>query len=341
MRRLFFLFVVCLMFVAKNVNANVLEANVKVDEIANNVSVAKDEAMRKAIRNGLKDVLLKVSTSESVTLVDELNDNQLQHFISSVQVWNEKSSDIRYIADVKLVINEDVLKSYMQENDLPLILSEERNVLIVPLLEMENGAHNLWGDDNFWRSAFLKRGKSIKKGNVNIYNIEKNLGNITAVETNNIYNMSDDAFYEISSFNRVESLYVVKYSLKDNKIYIKELPSAMVKEIDVSEFGIDKDVDSVVDELIVLNSGTSRISQNTEVDEQFDVLFTYNQLARWVNLKKILQDNSFVKDVKIKSMVNGKVYFSFDYKGVVEKLQTYLSLNGYVMKKEGGYYAIY
>ena len=331
----------CLGMFIDSAKANMFEANISVDEIADNVSIAKDVAMRKAIRDGVKDVIYKVSNVDTLDFMDELNDNQLQHFVSSVQVWNEKSSDVRYIADVKVVVNEDVLKSYMNENNISLVISEEKNILIIPLWENVDGTNNLWGEDNFWRNAFIERGKSIKTGNINVYNIEKNLGNITAVETNKIYNMNEDEFYELSSFNRVDNLFVVKYSLKDNKIYIKEFPSNNIKEIDIVGGDYKVDIDNVIAELRGLVKETDVLKVETNVDEVFEVLFSYNELARWVNLRKILSDNSFVKDIKIKSMVDGKVYFSFNYQGILEKLQTYLSLNGYTLKKEEGYYAIY
>ena len=123
----------CLGMFIDSAKANMFEANISVDEIADNVSIAKDVAMRKAIRDGVKDVIYKVSNVDTLDFMDELNDNQLQHFVSSVQVWNEKSSDVRYIADVKVVVNEDVLKSYMNENNMPLVISEEKNILIIPL----------------------------------------------------------------------------------------------------------------------------------------------------------------------------------------------------------------
>lgn len=339
--RFVFLWMVCFGLVLNQAKANVYEANISVDEIADNVSNAKNNAMRKAIRDGIKEVILKVSNTDGLELVDTLNDNQLQHFISSVQVWKEKSSDVRYIADVKIVVSEDVLKSYMQENNIPMIINEEKSILIIPLLEKVDGTNNLWGEDNFWRNVFLEKGKSIKTGNITVYNIDKNLGNITAVETNKIYEMSDDEFYELSSFNRVDNLYVVKYSLKDNKIYIKEFPSREIKEIDINGEDYKTDVNNVITQLRVLNRENVVARVETSVDEVFEVLFSYNSLSRWINLKKILKDNSFVKDINVKSMVDGKVYFSFSYQGIIEKLQTYLSLNGYTMKKEEGYYAIY
>ena len=181
------------------------EADVNVDVTAATVTEAKKQAMAKAVRDGLNEVVLSISTAQSADEINKLNDNQLQHFVSGIMVLMEKSSDVRYIADLRISVNEDILKAYLAENNMPLVAGEEQDVLAVPLLEKEDGTLDLWSDENIWRQAFQQR-RDIRKGNLVIRDIEKNLGNITAVEANRIYDMADGEYNELADFNNVTGI---------------------------------------------------------------------------------------------------------------------------------------
>ncbi len=318
------------------------EADVNVDITAENVVEAKKQAMAKARRDALNDVLLSVSTAQSVEELAKLNDNQIQHFISGVMVLMEKSSNVRYIADLRVTINEDVLKAYMAENNLPMVVGEEQTVLVVPLLEQNDGALDLWSDANFWRQAFIDR-KDIRKGNLILHDIDKNLGNITAVEANRIYDMTEAEFADLSGFNNVEEVYVLKYSLKDGKVYVKSFPTREVNEVVIGEATPQDMIEAVLPFFKDVKKAAKleNLDDNAEfVNQKIEAVYSYTKLSEWLSLKRFLEANAQVKDVKVISMANGKVHFSFIYNGVWEKLQANLALSGYKMRNEGGYYAI-
>lgn len=316
------------------------EADVRVDVTAETVAEAKQQAMAKAVRDALSEVLLTVSTEKSVQKINELNDNQLQHFISGVMVLMEKSSDVRYIAELRISIDEDVLKAYMAENDMPFVVGEEQEVLVIPLLEKNDGSLDLWSDENIWRQAFLDRGR-IAKGNLDVRVIDKNLGNITAVQANRLYDMSDGEYNELANFNRISSIYVLKYAPKQMKVFVKSFPEREIKEVDVA----NNDVQQVLDVVLPFLKGKAK----NETEEQvitsqqgvYDVMYSYPQLAKWTALKKLLEMNPQVSNVEIVSMSSGKVRFRFEFSGVIEKMQATLGEQGYQMRNEGGYYAIY
>ncbi len=338
-RRFILSCVLSVFLAAEAVGAPRFEADVSVDITAATVAEAKKQAMAKAMRDGINEVALNISTGKSVAALDQLNDNQLQHFISGVMVLMEKSSDVRYIADLRISVNEDVLKAYLAENDLPLVVGEEQDVLVIPLLEKADGTLDLWSDGNFWRQAFSER-RDVKKGNLNIHNIEKNLGNITAVETNKMYDMTDDEYHELAAFNKVEDIYVLKYSLQDGKVYVKAFPGREANETAIEAATPDEMIDRILPFFKDIKKEV-RVEQDKVADEKLEVVYTYPRLGEWTRLKRLLEGNPQVQDISIVSMINGKVHFNFQFGGVVEKLQANLEMNGYKLRKEGEYYVIY
>ena len=207
------------------------------------------------------------------------------------------------------------------------------------MFENEEGNLDLWSDENIWRNAFIKRG-NIKKGNLNIVNIDKNLGNITTVEANRVYDMSDEQYNEMADFNRVSDIYVLKLSNKDKKIYLKSYPSREVSIIEISDVSPENAINLVLPYFKSDKKSNDIQKVETIVDDVFNVVYTYPQLGKWMQLKRLLENESQVRDVNVVSIASGKVYFNFKYNGVLEKLQSTLMVNGYNLRDAGGHYVI-
>jgi len=316
------------------------DADVSVDVTAKTVNEAKQKAISKAMREGLSEIVSSISTEASVKELNKLNDNQLEHFITGVMVLMEKTSDVRYIADLKISVDEKLLKSYMAENNMPIILRAEQQVSVLPVLEKEDGTLYIWEEENFWRQAFLEK-RTLHRGNMNIKVMEKNLGNIAMIKANRIFDLADGELSELLSFNHAEVLYVVKYAEKEGKVFIKEYPSGKIQETNIIA---DRSGETADNTLALFKSGQRAAVEDTPANimpERVEVVYSYTRLAEWIALKKLLEDNPQAQDIKLISMANGKVHFNFQYSGVIERLQGMLETNGYKMRQEGEYYVIY
>ena len=340
MIRLFFCTILNILLAFNSFASPLYTTNVSVDVTSENVALAKKQALAQAQREGLSNVILAISTQKTLDQISALNDNQIEHFISGIQVLMEKSSDIRYIADLEIEINKDVLNAYIKENNLPIIITETQTALLIPILEQENNSYDIWGNDNFWREAFIKK-PNLRNGVLNFHNIEKNLGNISNVDANQIFNMSPEQFSEISRFNHVEQIIVLKYSITDKKVYTKSFPSNKIIETEIDETSSPTLlIDKILPQLKSEKKQTEETAPSQETSKQFDVVYSYPNLGKWMTLKKLLEGNPLIDDIKIISMANKKVHFSFTYYGVLEKLQSSLGLNGYNLKNNGEYYVI-
>lgn len=315
------------------------EADVNVDVTDKNVSEAKQKAISKAMRDALSEVVLGISTDKSVKEINKLNDNQLEHFITGVMVLMEKTSDVRYIADLRISVDEKILKAYMAENNMPIIIGEEQNILLIPLYEDKDGNIDIWSDDNAWRQTLLAH-KNMQKGNLSFSVIGKNLGNIAMVKAESVYNMADGQYNELKSFNHADGIYVLKYSEKDKKIFIKSFPLREERIININSANPADSVAAVLD-TFKDNKKAIAVEENTIYSqEQVEVIYNYPRLSAWAELKNLLNNNPQVQDVNIVSMSTGKVHFNFKYSGAIEKLQATLTANGYNFVKEGEHYVI-
>lgn len=315
-------------------------AQISVDITDQTVSLAKSKAISQATRDGLNEILSSITTQQAIDEISKLNDNQIQHFIESIQILMEKSSNVRYIADIKVDVNENVLKSYLTENNFPIIITAQKNILLIPLVEYTDSTLDLWGSDNILRNELLEK-TNLHSNHIKFHVIEKNLGNISSVDASSIYNMDDQKYDELISFNQKDYITVLKYSLKDNKIYAKTFPQKTIIEEQITPTDTPSSLIAKVLPIVKMDSKNIPSStSNTTSSSDINIIYTYPNLSSWVNLKKLLEQNPLVNNLKIISITNKKIHFSFTYNDAIEKLQSSLMINGYNLKDNGDYYVI-
>lgn len=98
---------------------DIYDAEVEIDAEAANAADAREKAMKEANRKAVYTVAARISNTDSEQILAALNDNQILNFIREVSVLSEKVTDTRYIASLKISINEPILTAYLSEKDVP------------------------------------------------------------------------------------------------------------------------------------------------------------------------------------------------------------------------------
>jgi len=98
---------------------------VNVDVTDVDAAAAKEKAMLDANRRALNNVAPILATQAGVELINSLSNEQIAYFIKDATVLEEKSSDIRYIASLKITIQDDILRQYLEEKGVAEELSGE------------------------------------------------------------------------------------------------------------------------------------------------------------------------------------------------------------------------
>lgn len=88
---------------------------VNVDVTDVNAAAAKEKAMLDANRRALNEVTPKLANQDGVELIKSLSNEQVAYFIKDTTVLEEKSSDVRYIASLKITIQDGILRQYLEE----------------------------------------------------------------------------------------------------------------------------------------------------------------------------------------------------------------------------------
>ena len=157
MRRLFLpvlLFVLFTVFSARAGQPS-YSADVTVDVTADNASAARELAMRRANRQAVSAIAANFTTREGVTVLNKLTDDQLLNFIRETTVLEEKTSNVRYLAKLRITANDKILRQYLQEKNVPLVVASSAEVMVIPVFrEGPDMPALLWETESPWRAAW-------------------------------------------------------------------------------------------------------------------------------------------------------------------------------------------
>lgn len=127
--------------------------NISVDETAATSSRASRVAVGAAQRLALDKLFRKIIRQKDHAGLADFTDGQITELVSGLEVANEKSSPVRYMADFTIHFSRDKIYNLLSERQIPFAetLSSPANILAV--LERE-GAVMLWEKSNDWRLSW-------------------------------------------------------------------------------------------------------------------------------------------------------------------------------------------
>lgn len=310
---------------------------VDVDVTDNNASLAREKAMTGANRAAFKELAKRITTEEGVGQLALLTDTQLVNFVKEVSVLSEKVSDVRYMAKLKVVVNEQLLKQYMSEKGIPLLVQTSSKVVIVPLYkEAENAPLQLWEGTNLWRSTWA--------GNMNsdFVNIPDNGANYATLDTGKAAAMDAMALDKIMRLNNADDVYVVTAVQESGSLKIfaasyngdsfgMEIPGAGGEAVNQAMQAVEEKISSRFrQQSIVDNSSVAEVM----------VLYDFNTMGDWVKTEKLLKSIPLIKEVRVEAMAAHKVQFQLAYLGDGERMLNALRAKSLYLIDHGTFYVL-
>ena len=127
--------------------------NISIDERAATSNLASQSALRKAQRIGVEKLLRKILRQADYDNLPPLADREVADLVSGIEVANEKSSRVRYIADFTVHFSRDKIYNFLSAREIPFAETLSSPVAVLAVLE-QAGATLLWERNNPWRTAW-------------------------------------------------------------------------------------------------------------------------------------------------------------------------------------------
>ena len=295
-------FILCCLLALLNYNKfayaiDDLAVNIKVDVTDQDASIAQQKALAGATRAAVIEAVKRISDQNGVNKFSDMNDDQIVNFIKETSVSDEKTSANRYIANLHLIVNTDLLQTYMNERKINI--SEQINpvITIIPVFsEFDNDTPKLWELDNLWRQAWD----------------------------------NDDVYVLAASYNGIEGLNIEISSLSGyhDKQFIEGVKSS---GNELFNKAIEQIIPILKEQADLLNSGSAQSS------EEITVLFPFTELGDWVAAEQKIKSLNEVTDLQIQAFSPGKAQFVVHYNGNKDDLIHAIQAAGYNLEDSGNY----
>ena len=318
---------------------------VPIDMEAENSVVAKEKAMSEAQRKAFLEVAGKLTSQENVEKLSELSDDKIVRFVKSVSVADEKAGGTKYIAELTVQIDEQLLKDYMAENDM--IESDEEELLVIPVFKNSpRGYPLLWEGDNVWRQSWRSKGL-VKFGVMQLRTIGEHFRNIDDLNAENALYMGNSLYEQISKMNGSDRIYVIFAEVMENgdlKVTLKNEKNKSEESFTVYNGGESNVFDKAIEKSVMYISNMERAAKSSsESGISYGVInavYVYQDMKDWLTKSKALESLEPVEGIETKSFGNGKVNFTIHYSGSLDDLWLNMQENGFSHEAKENYFII-
>ena len=326
---------------------SIYTVNINVDVTDVNAAAAREKAMNSAYRQAFDIVVRKLTTAQDAAKLSAMTDAQIINFVKEISVVSEKSSNVRYIADLQVTLNEQILKAYLQEKDIQTAVADKSKIVIIPIFrEFESDAPMLWKAQNLWLSTWQQR--PVHESLVEIVPLPDtpiSKAEITAEQAQSydaaalqevaLNNNANDVYVADALFDGIEGLKITLTSLKSEQAAeVIRIPGDRRMAEQVLARGADE-----VSRRIENKIKNANIAQS-KMQSTISAIYNYEKLSDWINVEKQLKSIPYVRKVQVDAMGAGKVQMKIDFVGSDERIWSALRNKGFNLKQFDNFYLL-
>jgi hypothetical protein len=129
--------------------------NVPVDVTAATVTDARDRGLIQGRINGLHKVLERLVAKDDLGRLPALTSNQVIEMVRDFSIANERSSAVRYIADLTVRFDPNAVRRLLRNAGIPFAETVSKPLVVIPVMN-DGGRTLLWEDANAWRVTWTR-----------------------------------------------------------------------------------------------------------------------------------------------------------------------------------------
>ena len=127
--------------------------DVALDESAQTAAAARALALAKGQREAFARLEARLTRSVYRGLAANVDPDTLRFLVDSIQIDGEKTSDVRYLANLSVIFKPEAVRNLFRQSGVPFAELRSRPITVVPVLATP-ARYLLWEDPNPWREAW-------------------------------------------------------------------------------------------------------------------------------------------------------------------------------------------
>ncbi|MCC9625759.1 DUF2066 domain-containing protein [Thalassospira sp. MA62] len=321
-------------------------SGVHVDERAETAAAARELALANGRRQAFEEVVARLTLPEDRAGLEMPGAAEITDMVRDFGVSNEKTSSVRYIADMTVRFKDDALRRYLRFRDVSFAELQSKPVMIVPVYRA-SGYTNLWDDPNPWREVWSRN-----VATSGLVPIKAPIGDLTDIGTVSAEQAENGAMDRLNQLAR-------RYGADIAVVATAEVSGPRGGEtVDVSVtrydpsgapqvFGVREQTgaDETLDQTLVraakavqaeLSDEWKRANRiNYSTGGNLMVFIPITGLKDWANIEDKLLALPVIRDVRVVAMSRREVQLSLDYVGQNNQLQTALNQQNLNLSRMG------
>lgn len=324
--------------------------NVEVKTKGKSPSSARTIAVNNARRDAFLILLTRLELSLSIA--DNISDEEISDMIRSEQVINEKIAGNNYSATFNITFAKNfvdhILSQKTNQKGSALESKDKEIYLAIPILSEKN-EYLIWEDNNKWQMAiknFIKQKKISKK----IIIPEASVDNVTILSKDNIAKIDYLQLEPIIEQYKAGSAYLLflNFNENENKALVKVLH---LRKLQKNQFKLSfTNTNKISYDELINNVAQKTIEYLEESTVGRDKNFNSNliklglnvkSISEWLNIKKIIENSNLVDEINILSISKNYVEISLNYVSSEKSIEEAFTKIGVIITKKSDNFYTY
>lgn len=129
---------------------------VQVDVTADAAAAARDAAHAQGQLEAFQRLMARLLPLGELAAMEAVEFGRVVEFVTDFEVANERTSDVRYLADITVRFNPGAIRRFLANNDLAHAETLSKPVVVMPIFGAAHEAR-LWEEGNPWWAAWATR----------------------------------------------------------------------------------------------------------------------------------------------------------------------------------------
>ena len=190
-------------------------SGVPVDVTAVTAAQARDTAITQGHRQAFDALMTRLVLKDDLINLPPLTNNEIVELVQDFSVANERTSAVRYLADLTFRFKPDAVRDLFRNYRLRFTETRSKPLLLLPVFGPQ-GAAMLWQEDNLWAFAWGER--DMREELVPLMVPLGDLGDVAAVDAERALNGDLDALTAISQRYGADEAMVVQAVLSGDPL---------------------------------------------------------------------------------------------------------------------------
>ncbi|WP_340642986.1 DUF2066 domain-containing protein [Thalassospira povalilytica] len=309
---------------------------VHVDESAETAAAAREKALEIGQRKAFEEVIARLTLPEDRAGLQMPAGSEITNMVRDFGVSNEKTSSVRYIADMTVRFKDDELRRFLRFRDISFAELQSKPVMIVPVYRT-SGYVTLWDDPNPWRDVWARN-----VATSGLVPIKAPIGDLTDIGTVSAEQAENGSMERLAALaKRYGADVAVVASADVSGATGAETVDVTVTRYDPNNgpqvFGVQENTlpDETLNETLVraakavqdqLADGWKRANLiNYSTGGSLMVFIPITGLQDWAKIEDKLIGLPVVRNSRVVAMSRREVQLSLDFVGSTSQLQTALN----------------